>query len=171
MTLVSQFTLATDPLWNYTTLLAWIMVELMVSMIAACAPTLAYLLPKSMKSRNQPSASGSRMTGPQANTGYGLGSRMAKKNNSEDMDSEEDERRIIVKEDIEMKWQGGSGSNSGSQADPADKSSVTSWYDENNPQSTTVVYAGPDRNKSMRTWVSTSELKGSGRASGIGQAQ
>ncbi|KAF1360714.1 hypothetical protein EJ07DRAFT_16854, partial [Lizonia empirigonia] len=55
MTLVSQYTLATDPLWNYTTLLAWIMVELVISLVAACAPTLVYLLPRSMFSRHDAS--------------------------------------------------------------------------------------------------------------------
>lgn len=178
MTLVSQFTLEKDPLWNYTTLLAWIMVELVVSIVAASAPTLAYLLPKSMRSQHPPSNSASKMTGQKSASGYGLGSRMDKNEfvlrthpiSGEDADSEEDERRIIVKEDIEMKWQGGSSGGLGSQAsDPADGASMTSWYDDNNAKIGTAVYDGRDRGESMRTWVSTAEISGRngpGRPSG-----
>lgn len=111
MTLVSQYTLEKDPLWNYTTLLAWIMVELVVSLAAACAPTLAYLLPRSMFSKHYASNSASKLTGRKPTTGFGL--RLSKNNyalrerpiNGEDEDSEEEERRIIVKEDIKMEWQ------------------------------------------------------------------
>ena len=163
MTLVSQYTLATDPLWNYTTLLAWIMVELVVSIIAACAPTLAYLLPKSMKSQRATSNNASK-TGGQQNSGYNMGSRLSKNDftarsrpmHSDDTSSEEDERRIIVKEDIEMKWQGG---RDGSQAsDLADSGSLTSWYNERDTKNGTNVYDGRDQERGMRTWVSTSEL-------------
>jgi hypothetical protein len=52
MALVSQYTLEKDPLWNYTTLLAWVMVDLVVSLGAACAPTLSYFLPRSMFSKH-----------------------------------------------------------------------------------------------------------------------
>ena len=174
MTLVSQFTLAKDPLWNYTTLLAWIMVELVVSIIAACAPTLSYLLPKSMTSRHQPSQTASKLSGH--HTG-GIASRLSKneyavkghKLDSDDTSSEEDERRIIVKEDIEMKWQGGaSGSGSGSQT-----GSMTSWYDENNGKSGPIVYDGRDHGSNgTRTWVTTSEMgrSGSNRANGPSHA-
>jgi hypothetical protein len=40
MALVSQYTLEKDPLWSYTTLLTWLMVDLVVSLVAAYAPTL-----------------------------------------------------------------------------------------------------------------------------------
>lgn len=181
MTLVSQFTLAKDPLWNYTTLLAWIMVELVVSIIAASAPTLAYLLPKSMNSRHANSSNPSKMTGQKSGAGYGLGSRLDKDGyvrtrpidgaDADSLESEEDRRRIVVKEDIEMKWQGGNTSGSHSQASgPDDRGSMTSWYDENNAKNGAVVYEGPGQGKSMRTWVSTAETGRNGRGSGAGQA-
>ncbi|KAF2126667.1 hypothetical protein P153DRAFT_346653 [Dothidotthia symphoricarpi CBS 119687] len=103
MTLLSRYTLEKDPLWNYTTLLAWIMVELVVSLAAACAPTLAYLLPRSMFSKHYARNSASKLTGPQLlRNDYALRSRPV---NREDRDSEEDERRIVVKGDIEIEWQ------------------------------------------------------------------
>lgn len=121
MTLVSQYTLATDPLWNYTTLLAWIMTELVVSIVAASAPTLAYLLPTSMRSEVNPSGPGSR---PAKGSKYGLGSRVVKQESMVRSlatgDEEEDERHIIKREEIEMKWTPSAGS---------DRQSVTSWLD------------------------------------------
>jgi hypothetical protein len=111
MTLVSQYILEKDPLWNYTTLLAWIMVELVVSLVAACAPTLAYLLPRSMYSKHYASNSASRLQSHKVDTGFR--SRPSRNDfalrarfiDGEIGDSEDEELRIIVQDDIKMKWQ------------------------------------------------------------------
>lgn len=164
MTLVSQYTLATDPLWNYTTLLAWIMVELVISLVAACAPTLAYLLPRSMFSRNDASNSASKLTGHKPSTGFG--SRLSRNDfalrarsvNAEDEDSEEDERRIIVKEDIKMEWQGKGHSDAhGSHVSDhsGDDGSLTSWNGDHSRKTGAVVYDGRQHEESTRAWVST----------------
>ncbi|KAF3009722.1 hypothetical protein E8E13_009078 [Curvularia kusanoi] len=112
MTLVCQYTLEKDPLYNYTTLLAWIMVELVVSLVAACAPTLAYLLPRSMSSTHYVTNSANKLTIHR--TAAGFGSRLSRNDyalrvrsvNEDDRNSEEEERRIIVKEEFKMEWQG-----------------------------------------------------------------
>jgi hypothetical protein len=104
MALVSQYTLEKDPLWNYTTLLSWLMVDLVVSLVAACAPTLAYLLPRSSFSNHDASNNHNPAT-----VG-GSGSRLSRNNydlrersvDGEDGDSEGEECCIIVKEDIKM---------------------------------------------------------------------
>ncbi|KAG9189050.1 hypothetical protein G6011_05918 [Alternaria panax] len=166
MTLVSQYTLETDPLWNYTTLLAWIMVEVVVSLIAACAPTLAYLLPRSMLSKHQASGSASKSTGHKPATAFG--SRPSRNGDAlrihsidvEDEDSEEElvERRILVKEDIEMEWQGNRrtaahsskvGDNSGCDG------GLTSWYNGHTGKIGAVVYDGRQHEERTRVWVST----------------
>lgn len=106
MTLVSQYTLEKDLLWNYTTLLAWIMVELVVSLAAACAPTLAYLLLRSMCSKHYASKSTSILTDHKPATG--LGSPLSRNDyalrarpvNKGHRDTEEEGRCIIVEEDI-----------------------------------------------------------------------
>jgi hypothetical protein len=129
------------------------MVELVVSIVAASAPTLSYLIPSSMKSQNHPSQnSASKLSAG------GVGSHLGKHNYgvgvrplpSEDADSEEDERRIIVKDEIEMKWQGKSGSLASNT-----RGSATSWYDENNTRNGPAVYDGSDRRQSNQAWVST----------------
>lgn len=164
MTLVSQYTLEKDPLWNYTTLLAWIMVELVVSLVAACAPTLAYLLPRTMFSKHYASNSASKLTSHKPTTGfssrlsrneYALRPRRA---NGEDEDSEEDERRIIVKEDIKMEWQGNGRSGTyGLQArdHSGDDGSRTNWYGDQRGNNGVVVYDGRQHDESTRAWVST----------------
>jgi hypothetical protein len=110
MTLVSQYTLEKDPLWNYTTLLAWIMVELVVSLIAACAPTLAYFLPRSMYSKNYASNNASKLTS--RNIDIGFRSRQSRndfalraRSVEEDGSSEEEELRIVVQEYTKTDWQ------------------------------------------------------------------
>ena len=164
MTLVSQYTLETDPLWNYTTLLAWIMVELVVSLAAACAPTLAYLLPRSMFSKHYASNSASKLTGHKPATGFG--SRLSKNDyamrarpvNGEDGDSEEEERRIIVKEEVKMEWQGNGRSDAhGSQVShhSGDDGSLTSWYGDHGGKTGAVVYDGRQYEESTRAWVGT----------------
>ena len=100
MTLVSQYKLAHDPLWNYTVLLAWIMVELTISMIAACAPALSFLLPKAMRSRDYATAPSNLNTISNSRRAY-----------------------IVVAEDIEMK--GASANDS-----DRDKKSLASWTDD-----------------------------------------
>lgn len=133
MTLVSQYTLAKDPLWNYTTLLAWIMVELVVSLVAACAPTLAYFLPRSMSSKHYVSNSASKFTSHRPATGFG--SRLSRNDyalrarpvNEEERNSEE-QHRIIVREDIQVEWHGArcSGARSSQASDYlGDDSSIT----------------------------------------------
>lgn len=157
MTLVSQYTLAKDPLWNYTTLLAWIMVELVVSLIAACAPTLAYLLPRAAFSKHYASNSASRFTGQKPATGFS--SRLSRNNYpsrvsiGEDGDSEEEERRIIVKEDIKMEWRGNRRSDAhGSQnSDNSD--------DACRANTGAVVYDGRQHVECTRAWVSTDTVK------------
>ena len=165
MALVSQYTLKKDPLWNYTTLLAWIMVELVVSLVAACAPTLAYLLPRSMFSKHYASNSASKLTGNKPSTGFG--SRLSRNEyalrehrrvNGEDGDSEEEERRIIVKEDIKMEWQGKGriDSHSSQVSDHSgDDGSLTSWYGDHRGKTGTVVYDGRQHEESTIAWVST----------------
>jgi hypothetical protein len=164
MTLVSQYTLEKDPLWNYTTLLAWIMVELVVSLTAACAPTLAYLLPRSMMSKHYPSHGNSKLTGHQSATGnsshlsrndYALRSRPVNEN---DGGKDEEELRIIVKEDIRMEWQSNSRSEAhGSHASDhsGDDGSLTSWHSDRKRKNSVVVYDGRQQEESMRAWVST----------------
>lgn len=165
MTLVSQYTLEKDPLWNYTTLLAWIMVEIVISLVAACAPTLAYLLPRSMLSKHQASNSASKSTGQKAATGFG--SRPSRNDEAlrvrsihgEDEDSEEElvERRIVVKEDIKMEWQGNRRSNAlGAQAGQQsnENGSLTSWYGDQSTKTGAVVYDGRQHGERTRVWVS-----------------
>jgi hypothetical protein len=161
MTLVSQYTLEKDPLWNYTTLLSWIMVELVVSLVAACAPTLAYLLPRSMYSKHYASNSASRLTSHQIDTGFR--SRQARHEPAlrarsvigEDRDSEEEELRIIVQEDIKMEWQNKRRSDAHS-SQVSDHSggdgSLTSWHDDHRGKTGVVVYDGPKHEESTRAW-------------------
>jgi hypothetical protein len=164
MTLVSQYTLAKDPLWNYTTLLAWIMVELVVSLIAACAPTLSYLLPRSMFSKHYASNSASRLTSHKPNAG--IGARPSKNNyglrgfpvDGEDGDSEEEERRIIVREGIRMEWQENRRNDThGSQVSDhsGDHGSLAGWYGDHGGKTDTMVHAGRPHEESTRAWVST----------------
>jgi hypothetical protein len=166
MTLVSQYTLQKDPLWNYTTLLAWIMVELVVSLLAACAPTLAYLLPRSMYSKNYASNSASRSTGHKIDTGFrarGPQSRndialTARSMNGEDADSEDEVLRIVVQEDIKMEWQG-SGRRMARGSQKSDHSggdgSLTSLYGDHTGKTGVVVYDGRQHEESRKAWVST----------------
>lgn len=135
MTLVSQYTLATDPLWNYTTLLACIMTELVVSIVAASASTLAHLLPTSMRSEVNPSGPGSR---PAKGSSYGLGSRVGKQGSMvrswATRDEEEDETHVIKREEMEMKSTPSAGS---------DGQSVTSCLDtKDSTQHGPAVYDG-----------------------------
>ena len=130
MTLVSQYKLAHDPLWNYTVLLAWIMVELTISMIAACAPTLAFLFPKAMRSKHYPTAPSGPNTISNSRRAYGANSQIGKQQSTirshapnEPEEEEEDERHIIVTEDIEMKWASASDSD-------RDRRSLASWADD-----------------------------------------
>lgn len=154
MTLVSQYTLAKDPLWNYTTLLAWIMVELVVSLIAACAPTLAYLLPRAMMSTHDASNSASKLTGQKSATGFG--SRLSRTEHAlrsrttrdEDEVSEEEEQCIIVKKDIRMKRQS---NRPGTRSDAND--SPTSWYDDYRGEPGVVVYDGRQPQEGSKAWV------------------
>jgi hypothetical protein len=159
MTLVSQYILEKDPLWNYTTLLAWIMVELVVSLAAACAPTLVYLLPRSMFSKRYASNNTSKLTGHKPAAGFG--SRLSRNDyalrarpiNEENRDSEEKERCIIVKEDIKMEWQGNERSDAhGSQVSDhsGDDGSLTSWYSDHREKTDAVVYDGRQREESTR---------------------
>lgn len=160
MTLISQYTLEKDPLWNYTTLLAWIMVELVISLTAACAPTLAYLLPRSMVSRHDASNSASKLTGYERTTGFD--SRQSKNNyalrsrpvDGEDGDSEEDELRIIVKEDIKMEWQS-NGSNNAHGSQASNHSGDDGWYGDHGGNTDPVIYDGRQPEESTRAWVST----------------
>jgi hypothetical protein len=164
MTLVSQYTLEKDPLWNYTTLLAWIMVELVVSLAAACAPTLAYLLPRSMLSKNYASNSASRLTSHKVDTGFR--SRQARHGhalrpcsvNGEDGDSEEEELRIVVKEDIKMEWQDDRRNNArgsqGSNHSGRDRTQA-GWYVDNSRKTGAVVYDGCQHQASRSAWIST----------------
>lgn len=164
MTLVSQYTLEKDPLWNYTTLLAWIMVELVVSLAAACAPTLAYLLPRSMFSKHYASNGASKSTGQKPATGFG--SRLSRNDYilrallvyREDGEIEEEARRIIVKEDIKMEWQGNGRSDahvSQVSDQSGDDGSLTSRYGDHSGNTGAVVYDGRQHDQSTRTWVST----------------
>ncbi|KAI8935062.1 hypothetical protein NX059_007660 [Plenodomus lindquistii] len=140
MTLVSQYTLEKDPLWNYTTLLAWIMVELVVSLIAACAPTLAYLLPLSMFSKHDASNSASKLTSRTPATGFGsqlprddlaLRARYA---NGEG-DSEEEDRCMFVGGDTKPRWP-----EIGRSGHFADDASQTNWYGDRRGNTFDVVY-------------------------------
>jgi hypothetical protein len=182
MTLVSQYTLEKDPLWNYTTLLAWIMVELVVSLTAACAPTLAYLLPRSMMSKHYPTNSNSKFTGHQS-AATGHGSRLSKSEytsrprpvNEDDGDREEEELRIIVREDIRMEWQSNAHSDAhGSRASDhsGDDGSLTSWHGDHKGKISPVVYDGRHQEESTRAWVSTdmSDRDGTGDHIRPGQA-
>ncbi|CAN9364543.1 unnamed protein product [Alternaria alternata] len=159
------YTLEKDPLWNYTTLLAWIMVEIVISLVAACAPTLAYLLPRSMLSKHQASNSASKSTGQKAATGFGSrpsrndDALRARSIHGEDEDSEEElvERRIVVKEDIKMEWQGNRRSNAlGAQAGQQsnENGSLTSWYGDQSTKTGAVVYDGRQHGERTRVWVS-----------------
>ena len=181
MTLVSQYTLATDPLWNYTTLLAWIMVELVVSQVAACAPTLAYLLPRRMFSKHQASNSASKLTSHKPTTGFG--SRLSKNDfalrarhmNGEDEYSDEEERRIIVKEDVKMEWQASERGNShGSQLSEhsGDDGSIATRHGNHGGKPGVMVYDGRQHGESTRVWVSTDTSGGNdpGRGALPGQA-
>lgn len=164
MTLLSQYTLRKDPLWNYTTLLAWIMVELVVSLIAACAPTLAYLLPRSMMSKHYASNSASKLTGQRSaiafrsralESDYAL---RARNDNGRDEESEEDERHIIVKEDIELEWQVSRRSHAhGSQVSDrsGDGGSLRKSSVDQKGQTGAVIYDGRQPGESLRAWVST----------------
>jgi len=163
MTLVSQYTLEKDPLWNYTTLLAWIMVELVVSLAAACAPTLAYLLPRSMFSKNYASNSASGLTGLKVDTGFR--SRQSRRGhalrsrsvNEKDGDSEE-ELRIVVKQDVKMEWQSdrriNARSSQGSNHSGGD-SRQTGRYGDDIRTTGAVVYDGRQHQESTRAWIST----------------
>jgi hypothetical protein len=164
MTLISQYTLEKDPLWNYTTLLAWIMVELVVSLAAACAPTLAYLLPRSMFTRHDASYSASRLTGRMPNNG--LGSALSKNEyalrtrieNREDDFGEEEERRIIVKDTIKIEWQDNKGHLAqGSQLGDhlGDGGSLASWESDQRRNSGAVIYDGRHQEEATRAWAST----------------
>lgn len=156
MTLVSQYTLAKDPLWNYTTLLAWIMVELVVSLIAACAPTLAWLLPRAMMSTHDATNSASKLTGQKSGTG--LGSRLSRTvdksrsrvTHEEDEISEEEEQCIIVKKDIRMKRQSNKRS-----ARSDNNGSPTSWYDDYRGEPGAVIYDGRQQEEGSKAWVGT----------------
>jgi hypothetical protein len=53
MALVSKFRLKTDALWNYTGILGWSLVELTLGVLAASLPTLAFILPKSLRSTDK----------------------------------------------------------------------------------------------------------------------
>ncbi|KAF3043003.1 hypothetical protein E8E12_010001 [Didymella heteroderae] len=164
MTLVSQYTLEKDPLWNYTTLLAWIMVELVVSLVAACAPTLAYFLPRSLYSEHHVSNSASKLTGQKSATGSG--SRLSRNDfalraravHGEDTDSEGEERCIIVREDIKMEWQG-KGYSAAHDSQNSDRSgdhgSFRSGYENHRGKIGAVVYDGRQHEESTRAWVST----------------
>jgi hypothetical protein len=109
MALVSQYTLEKDPLWNYTTLLAWLMVDLVVSLVAACAPSLAYLLPCSSSSEHDVSISHNPAT-----VG-GSGSRLSTNEyasrerpvDGENEDSDREECCIIMKQDSKIHGQDG----------------------------------------------------------------
>jgi hypothetical protein len=142
MTLVSQYTLAKDPLWNYTTLLAWIMVELVVSIIAASAPTLTYLMPKSWLKTNADSNmnSGSKLSQSAHASRVSrsdLQRARVRQMNGEVSDSDEEDQGILVKSDIELKTQRLSGSGT-------DGRSVGSWNDDNSPQGAAGgIYDGP----------------------------
>ena len=164
MTLISQYTLEKDPLWNYTTLLAWIMVELVVSLAAACAPTLAYLLPRSMFTRHDASYSASRLSGRMPNNG--LGSALSKNEyalrtrieNREDDFGEEEERRIIVKDTIKIEWQDNKGHLAqGSQLGDhlGDGGSLASWESDQRRNSGAVIYDGRHQEETTRAWAST----------------
>ncbi|KAH7392175.1 hypothetical protein DE146DRAFT_132968 [Phaeosphaeria sp. MPI-PUGE-AT-0046c] len=158
MTLVSQFTLEKDPLWNYTTLLAWIMVELVVSLVAACAPTLAYLLPRSVFSTHDVSLSAVKSTGH--NSAAGLGSRSSRNNHSlrsrarnvDDGDSlsEEEEQCILVRKDIRMKRhkkvRSDHSSGDGSQ---------TGWRGDQGGEPSAVIYDGRQKEEETKAWVGT----------------
>jgi hypothetical protein len=164
MTLISQYTLEKDPLWNYTTLLAWIMVEIVISLFAACAPTLAYFLPHSMVSRQYASNTASKVTGHKPATGFG--SRLsridctprANRNGGEDEEGEEEEYRIIVKDDIKMDWRVRRRSNaagSGASHQSSNDGGRTSWYGDDGAKSRVVVYDGRPHDESTRAWVAT----------------
>jgi hypothetical protein len=164
MTLVSQYTLEKDPLWNYTTLLAWIMVELVVSLAAACAPTLAYLLPRSMLSKHYASNSASRLTSHKVDTGFR--SRQSRhghalrprSTNGEDGDSEEEELRIVVKEDIKMEWQDNRrndarGSQGSNRLDGDGRQ--TGWYGDDRRKAGAVLYNNRQHQESTGAWICT----------------
>jgi hypothetical protein len=164
MTLVSQYTLKKDPLWNYTTLLAWIMVEIVISLVGACAPTLAYLLPRSMFSKHYASNSASKLTGQKQSAGFG--SRLsrneyalrARSANEEDEDSDEEERRIVVKESIKMEWRHHGNSNArGSQVsdDTGHDGSLTGWYGDSRGKTGAKIFDGRPHEEITRVWVST----------------
>jgi hypothetical protein len=141
------------------------MVEIVISLVAACAPTLAYLLPRSMLSKHQASNSASKSTGQKAATGFG--SRPSRNDDAlrarsiqgEDEDSEEElvERRIVVKEDIKMEWQGNRrsealGAQSGHQSNH--DGSLTTWYGDQSGNTGAVVYDGRQHGERTRVWVS-----------------
>ena len=168
MTLISQYTLEKDPLWNYTTLLAWIMVEIVISLFAACAPTLAYLLPHSMQSKQYASNSASKVTGHRTPTGFG--SRMsridctARANATEggNEEGEEEEHRIIVKDDIKMDWRVRRRSNAAFSEASNQSDNVggrTSWCGDDSTNSKVMIYDGRPHDESARAWV-TSDTSG-----------
>lgn len=149
-TLVYQYTLRTDPLWNYTTLLAWIMVELVVSIVAASAPTLTYLLPRRWLNSASKANSSNKLT--QSVHASRLSKSdfhqvRARQMNGEFSDSDEEDQRILVKrdgimvrEDVELKTQSIG-------ATVSESHSVTSWYEGDINQSTGPggIYDGPGR--------------------------
>ena len=160
MTLVSQYKLAHDPLWNYTVLLAWIMAELTISMIAACAPTLSFLIPKSMRSRHYPTAPSGRNTNSKRASVYGIGSQIGKGQSVirsqalNEPEDEEEERHIMVNEDMEMKWTGSIASYG-----DRDGRSVTSWLNDSKsvaPSAPARVFDGRAPGAGSRTWVVSS---------------
>ncbi|KAL5115538.1 hypothetical protein ACEQ8H_006601 [Pleosporales sp. CAS-2024a] len=182
MTLVSQYTLRHDPLWNYTTLLAWIMVELVVTLLAACLPTLTYLLPRSMFSEHGASKSAaSRSTGQ--NPATGLGSKSSKNQytlrsrttNGDERDSEEEERGIIVQDNIRMQRQTKGSSDPHtlhvSNHSVDNGSSQASLYRERTENGGVVVYDDRQREGSTTAWVSTPGIRSSSAHRGYpGQA-
>jgi hypothetical protein len=140
------------------------MVELVVSLAAACAPTLAYLLLRFVFSKYYASNSASKLTGHKPATGFG--SRLSRNDyalrkrpaNEEDGDSEEEEGSIIVKEDIKMESQGNGRSDAhGWQVSDhsGDDGSLTSWYDDHRGKTSNVIYDGRQREESTRAWLST----------------
>lgn len=164
MTLISQYTLEKDPLWNYTSLLAWIMVEIVISLFAACAPTLAYLLPHPMVSTQYASNSASKVTGHKPATGYG--SRLsridctsrANHTDGEEEEGEEEEHRIIVKDDIKMDWHVRRRSNAGGSGvtnQSSNNGGRISWYEDDSTKSRAGVYDGRQHDESARAWVNT----------------
>jgi hypothetical protein len=67
------------------------------------------------------------------------------------------ERRIVVKEDIKMEWQGNRRSNAlGAQAGQQsnENGSLTSWYGDQSTKTGAVVYDGRQHGERTRVWVS-----------------